>query len=226
MEIEIWSDFACPFCYIGKTNLEKALDGRTDVNVTFRSFELDPNAPVQTDKNIHELLAEKYGKTVAEAKAMNESVENMARSAGLLFDFDHIQATNTFTAHRIAQYARTVGKENEFMAAGMAAYFTKGGHLNDEETLLKLAEEADLNLDKVKEIIQSDEYLAQVRVDETKAMEYGITSVPFFLIDGKYAISGAQPVESFVSVLERASGTKEDISKSQGPGCSDDSCSF
>ncbi|EUJ33175.1 DSBA-like thioredoxin domain-containing protein [Listeria floridensis FSL S10-1187] len=226
MKIEIWSDFACPFCYIGKKNLEQAMNGREDVEVEFRSFELDPNAPVETDKSIHELLAEKYGKTVEEAKQMNAQVGQMAELAGLHYDFDNMKSTNTFTAHRIAQYARSVGKENEFMELGMDAYFAKGAFLNDEETLVELAKKAGLDETKVREIIHSNEYLAQVRVDETKAMEYGINSVPFFLIDGKYAVSGAQPVESFVSVLERAGGTKAEIKATQGPGCEDGSCSI
>ncbi|WP_167629150.1 DsbA family oxidoreductase [Listeria valentina] len=228
MKIEVWSDFVCPFCYIGKKNLEKAIQktGREDIDIVFRSFELDPDAPIQTDQSIHEAIAAKYGKSLDEAKQMNAQIGEMAEVAGLHYDFDRMKPANTFLVHRIAQYARTVGKELEFVEIGMDAYFTKGAFLNDEETLVELAGKAGLDETKVREIIHSKEYLAQVRVDETEAVEYGVTGVPFFLIDEKYAVSGAQPVESFVTVLERAGGTKAEIKETQGPGCEGGSCSI
>ncbi|WP_099224606.1 DsbA family oxidoreductase [Listeria costaricensis] len=225
MKIDVWSDFACPFCYIGKRNLEKAAAGREDIEIEFHSFELDQNAPKRYDEDIHQLIANKYGKSYEEARAMNDQIGQMAELAGLHYDFDAIQATNTFTAHRLAQFAGTEGKKEALVERLFDAYFTKGAFLNDEETLVELAAEVGLDEEKAREVVRSDEYLAPVRIDETKAMELGINSVPFFLIDNKYALSGAQPVESFAAVLEKA-GSGQIRQGKNASGCSDGECAL
>lgn len=227
MKIDIWSDFVCPFCYIGKRHLETALAGREDVEVVFHSFELDPHAAVQHDEDIHQLIATKYGISYEQSKANNENIRQTAAAAGLTYDFDAMKNTNSFTIHRIAQYAKEVGKGNEFVEAGMHAYFTEGAFLNDEETLVNIARSVGLDETKVREIIHSNEYLAPVRVDETKAMELGIQGVPFFLINDQYAVSGAQPVEVFQNVLAQIDQQSQpQTAPITDNVCTDDSCSI
>lgn len=226
MKIDIWSDFACPFCYIGKRHLEKAIAGREDIEIEFHSFELDPNADVHTKDDIHQLIATKYGISYDESKANNQQVVQMAAAAGLNYDFDAMKHTNTFNAHRVAQFAKEQGKGNEFVEATLDAYFTKGAFLNDEETLVNLGTSVGLPEIDLRRIVNSEEYLAQVRVDETKAMELGIKSVPFFLIDQKYAVSGAQPVEVFENVLMQVTKENSETKLADGPNCEDGSCSI
>lgn len=226
MKIDIWSDFACPFCYIGQRHLETALKDREDVEIVFHSFELDPQAKMHYDEDIHQLLANKYGMTYEQAKANNDNITQMAAATGLDYDFDNMKLTNTFTAHRLAQYAKEQGKGNEFVETGMDAYFTKGAFLNDEETLVNIGTSVGLPEEDLRRIINSQEYLAPVRVDQTKAMELGIQSVPFFLIDEQYAVSGAQPVSVFENVLNQVESKKTTTKPTDGPNCEDGSCTI
>ena len=224
MKIDIWSDFACPFCYIGKRHLEQALDGREDVEIVFHSFELDPHAHVHYEEDIHQLLANKYNLTYEQAKANNNQVAQMAAATGLHYDFDKMQLTNTFTAHRLAQYAKEQGKGNEFVEATFDAYFTAGAFLNDEETLVAIGTSVGLPEADLRRIINSKEYLAPVRVDQTEAVELGIQSVPFFLINDQYAVSGAQPVEVFEQVLSQVQSKPVVAETGQAPSCEDGTC--
>ena len=226
MKIDIWSDFACPFCYIGKRHLEKALEEYPEAEVVFHSFELDPHTAVHHEEDIHQLIANKYGISYEQSKANNDQITKMAAEAGLVYDFDRLKTTNTFTAHRLAQYAKEQGKGNEFVEAGMNAYFAEGAFLNDEDTLAAIAIAAGLDEAASRRVFRSQEYLAPVRVDETKAVELGITSVPFFLINEQYAISGAQPVEAFKSVLEQVASDSSPTPKpdASGPTCDDGTC--
>lgn len=226
MKIDIWSDFACPFCYIGKRHLETALAGRDDVEIIFHSFELDPQAATHYEEDIHQLIATKYGVSYEQSKANNDQIVQMAAATGLTYDFDAMQPTNTFTAHRLAQYAKEQGLGNEFVEAVLEAYFAKGAFLNDEETLVAIGTSVGLNEVNLRRIINSQEYLAPVRVDQTKAMELGIQSVPFFLIDDQYAISGAQPVASFESILKQVDAQGTAAKPSDGLNCDDGSCNI
>src|SRR5699024_7014304 len=148
MKIDIWSDFVCPFCYIGKRRFEAALEQfahKEDVQVEYKSYELEPSAKKNPDKNIHELLADKYGMSVEEAKAKNDNIGKQAAEEGLDYHFDVMQHTNTFDAHRVAKYAHDSGKGKEVTERLLKAYFTDAKHIGDHETLITLAEEAGLD---------------------------------------------------------------------------------
>ncbi|WP_413489163.1 DsbA family protein [Carnobacterium divergens] len=228
MKIDIWSDFVCPFCYIGKRHLEAALGNEKEVEIIFHSFELDPNTAIHHNEDIHQLIATKYGISYDQSKANNAHIQQMAANVGLDYDFDNMKATNSFTMHRLAQFAKEQGLGNEFVEAGMYAYFTEAAFLNDEETLVAIAKKVGLDEARTREIIHSTEYTAPVRVDETKAMELGIQSVPFFLIDDQYALSGAQPIETFKSVLaqiKEKSATSAPIASTDA-NCEGDSCTI
>lgn len=207
MKIEMWSDFVCPFCYIGKTRLEKALEQFShsdEVEVEFKSFELDPNAPSHSDKNIHESLAEKYGISIEQAKQNNTQIGVQAAQIGLTFHFDEMKPTNTFDAHRLAKYAKNQGKEREMIERLLHAYFTESKNIGDTATLADLAEEVGLDRQEALHVLNSKEiYVSDVRADQRMAQQLGVTGVPFFVINQKYAISGAQPIETFFSALEK-----------------------
>lgn len=207
MKIEMWSDFVCPFCYIGKTRLEKALEQFShsdEVEVEFKSFELDPNAPSHSDKNIHESLAEKYGISIEQAKQNNMQIGVQAAQIGLTFHFDEMKPTNTFDAHRLAKYAKNQGKEREMIERLLHAYFTESKNIGDTATLADLAEEVGLDRQEALHVLNSKEiYVSDVRADQRMAQQLGVTGVPFFVINQKYAISGAQPIETFFSALEK-----------------------
>ncbi|MGG6313845.1 DsbA family oxidoreductase [Paenibacillus macerans] len=207
MKIEVWSDFGCPFCYIGKRRLEKALESfehRDGVQVVYRSFELDPGAPKSTESSIHELLAVKYGLSLQQAQESNQNVAAQAKAEGLTYNFDTIIPTNTFDAHRLAHYAGEQGKAKEMTERLFRAYFTDSLHIGDLDTLLRLAEEVGLSGTEVRNALAQDAYAEQVREDESEARRLGIRGVPFVVMRGKYAVSGAQPLEIFQGALQRA----------------------
>ncbi|WP_077324299.1 DsbA family oxidoreductase [Virgibacillus siamensis] len=206
MKIEVWSDFVCPFCYIGKRRLEKALNEfayKEDVTVEYKSYELDPNAEINPGKNIHELLASKYGMTVEKAKNSNESLGKQAAELGLTYNFDSMQHTNTFDAHRLAKFAGENGKGKEMTERLLKAYFTDSELISDHQTLVQLAGESGLDTAKVEEMLKLDDFALHVRADEEQARQIGVQGVPFFVFNEKYAVSGAQPPEVFSEVLEK-----------------------
>ncbi|OAH54353.1 disulfide bond formation protein DsbA [Domibacillus aminovorans] len=224
MKIEIWSDFACPFCYIGKRRFEQAIeqfDG--NVKVEFRSFELDPNAPRKADQDIHDMLAGKYGMTREKAKAMNDQMTEQAKEAGLDYQMDTIILANTHDAHRLSHYAKEQGKMVEFTERIMKAYFTESKHIADFESLAQLAEESGLLKEEVLNVLESGMYSDQVRADQKEAAQVGVRGVPFFVFNEKYAVSGAQPVESFLQVLHKV-GTEEQVTAKKTEWCADDDC--
>ncbi|RRJ65518.1 DsbA family oxidoreductase [Paenibacillus oralis] len=207
MQIEVWSDFGCPFCYIGKRRLEKALEAfehKDEVQVVYRSFELDPEAPKDTESSIHELLAVKYGLSLLQAKESNQNVAAQAKAEGLDYHFDTVIPTNTFDAHRLSHFAGEKGKAKEMTERLYRAYFTDSLHIGDRETLIRLAEEAGLDGREAGEVLDQNRYADQVREDEREARQLGIRGVPFVVLRGKYAVSGAQPLEIFQGALQRA----------------------
>ncbi|MBS4202015.1 DsbA family oxidoreductase [Bacillus sp. FJAT-49732] len=237
MKIEVWSDFVCPFCYIGKRRLEEALSKfphRDKVEVAFRSFELDPNTPKEQNENIHEILAVKYGMSVDEAKRMNEGVGEQAKTVGLTFNFEHMVPTNTFDAHRLAHFAKLQGKDAALTEVLLKAYFTDSKKLSDKETLEDLAVTVGLEREQVMSVLNDENAFADdVRYDERTAQQIGVRGVPFFVINQKYAISGAQATETFLGALEKvwqeenSAPVLQDLSEDvDGASCEDGNCAI
>jgi protein disulfide-isomerase len=207
MKIEVWSDFVCPFCYIGKRRLEEALaqfPQRDQIEVEFKSFELDPNSPKNIDKSIHEILAAKYGMSIEQAKQANQGVGQQAAGVGLSYNFDDMKPTNTFDAHRLAKFAKTQGKEAEVTEKLLYAYFTESKHIGDHTTLADIAEASGLDRQETLSVLQDKNAFANdVRIDQSIAQQYQISGVPYFIINSKYAISGAQPTSTFAGALQK-----------------------
>ncbi|GFP77411.1 DsbA family oxidoreductase [Clostridium fungisolvens] len=239
MKIEIWSDFVCPFCYIGKRRLEMALDKfeyKDEVEITFRSFELDPSAQKKYDENIHQLIAKKYGIPVEQAKASNDQLVEQAKTLGLEYNFDTLIPTNTFDAHRLSHYGKSEGKMNELSERILKAYFTDSLDLSDHTVLSKLAGEVGLDSKKALEILSTDQYALDVRKDEERASALRISGVPFFVFNNKYAVSGAQSSDLFLDVLKKVRNEelsspvieflteKLDKDDSESNTCSDGKC--
>ncbi|WP_159565332.1 DsbA family oxidoreductase [Budvicia diplopodorum] len=206
MKIQIWSDFSCPFCYIGKHHLSAALatfSGRESVETIFRSFELDPNASPQSDTNIYTHLAEKYDMSIYQVEEMTGLIVEQAKQAGLDFNFDSLIPTNTFDAHRLLHFASERGVSEPMSEVLFKAFFTDSANIGDRQTLIKLAADVGLEPQLVRDVLHSDSYADRVRADEYFAKQIKITSVPFFVFDNKYAVSGAQPVSAFTEVLDK-----------------------
>lgn len=207
MKVEIWSDFVCPFCYIGKRRYEEALAQLPfagEIETIYRSFELDPNAPRDPGYDVHEMLAKKYGMTRERAREMNAGVAAQAAEVGLTYKYDDWKMTNTLDAHRLAHYAAARGKGQEMTERLLYAYFTEAKHLGDRETLAALAEEVGLDRAEATAMLAGDDYTEAVRADEREASALGARGVPFFVIDRKYGVSGAQPAAAFIQALQRA----------------------
>ena len=207
MKIEIWSDYVCPFCYIGKRRLEEALEQTglgEKAEVVFKAFELDPNSPAVSDTLIKESLAKKYGMSVEEAKKMTDNVVDQAKAVGLNYNFDVMTPANTFNAHRLAKLAEQEGFDKTVSESLLKAYFIDGEKIGTEDVLLRIAEEAGISRDRAKAVLDSDEFADDVRMDIAEAQQIGVKGVPFFVINRKYAISGAQPAEAFANALRQA----------------------
>ncbi|ALC92318.1 protein-disulfide isomerase [Bacillus sp. FJAT-18017] len=171
--------------------------------MTYRCYELEPDAPRDIKENMNEKLAKKYGMSLSQAKANTDRVVQMAKEAGLDYQMDTMIMTNTFDAHRLTMFAKTQGLMKEMTERILQAYFTESRHIGDHETLVELAVEVGLDREVVRNMLASEDMTAEVRTDEQMARQYGISGVPFFLINQKYALSGAQPTETFVQALEK-----------------------
>ena len=205
MKIEIWSDIMCPFCYIGKRQLETALAEfpNDEFEIEWKSFQLDPTIEAQTDKDVYTFLAERKGISIEQSIEMHKGVVEHAKSVGLDYHFDKAIVSNSLSAHRIIQLAKTKNLADEMEEIFFRAYFTEGRDLNDPETLIELGVKAGLNADEVKETVENEKlYISDVHTDLIQAQNMGIQGVPFFVFDRKYAISGAQPVEAFVNTIK------------------------
>lgn len=206
MKIDIWSDIGCPFCYLGTTQLNLALadfEPKDSIEITHHSFQLDPNAPVETDLSLNEMLADKKGFAVEHAERLNQNVASMFSAVGLQMNYKDAKAVNTFDAHRLAHYAAAHGKQAEMLARLFKAYFTDGLNTADGETLVRLAGEVGLDEDAARQVLASGKYTADVQADIQQAAFYGIHGVPFFIFENKYAISGAQGTDAFRRALEQ-----------------------
>lgn len=210
IRIDIWSDVACPWCYIGKRNLENGLaataqdEDAPQVEVVYHSFELSPDTPVDFDGTSTDFLAQHKGVSIEQAQAMNDRVAQIARDqADLHYRFDIQQHTNTVKAHELIHFAKANGRQLEMTERIMAAYFVEGRHVGRIDELVELAAEVGLDADATREALESGRHLADVRADQEQARGYGINGVPFFVIDGKYGVSGAQPPEAFTQVARQ-----------------------
>jgi predicted DsbA family dithiol-disulfide isomerase len=207
MQIEIWSDVVCPWCAIGKRRLEGALarfEHTDDIDVVWRSFELDPSAPATIDVDLVERLATKYGVSRAEAEAMNARVSGIAAEEGLAFRLDIAKPGNTFDAHRLLHLAAVHGRQGAVGERLIVGYQAEGQPIADHDTLTRLAVEGGLDEAEVRAVLASDRYADAVRADEAEARELGVRGVPFFVFDRRYAVSGAQPSDVLLEVLEQA----------------------
>jgi predicted DsbA family dithiol-disulfide isomerase len=207
MKIEIWSDVMCPFCYIGKRRFESALENfehKDEVEIEWKSFQLNPDLKTDPSLNITQYLADAKGWTLAYAQQLNDNVTEMAAGEGLTYDFDRAVVANSFDAHRFAHLAKKHGLGDEAEEALFRAYFTEGRNIADHETLTELGTEMGLDESEIKQILTSDTYSGEVKHDIAEAGYLGIRGVPFFVMNGKYGVSGAQMVPVFVETLEKS----------------------
>lgn len=215
IKIDIWSDIACPWCYIGKRNLERGLaevagdEDAPRVEIEYHSFELSPDTPVDFAGSSAEYLAERRGISLDEARAMNDRVSRIAADAGLHYRFDLQQHTNTVKAHELIHFAKANGRQLEMKERLLSAYFVEGRHVGRIDELVELAEEVGLDPAAAREALEAGTYLDAVRADQAQARAYGINGVPFFVIDGRYGVSGAQPPEAFAQVARQVWAEKD-----------------
>ena len=224
MEIDIWSDIVCPFCYVGKRRLEAALADfahADEVTVRWHSFELDRGAEPVSDVPLVDLVAAKYGTSREQAVEQHRSLAAAATGVGLEFNWEQARYGNTFDAHRVVHLAAEHGLADAAHERLMRAYFTDGLPVGDRDTLVRLAAEIGLDPDTVRAMLESDDYGNHVRSDQATAKMLGIESVPFFVLDRKYGVSGAQPVEVFTQALETAWSTRHEVPEpvAVGGGC-------
>lgn len=231
MKIDIWSDYQCPFCYIGKARLQKALEQfphGEQVEINYKSFELDPSAERDVPMTNNEMLASKYNTTIEQVRQMNNNIGAQAAQEGLHFEFDSMILTNSFDAHRLMQFAVAKGKGAAMDEALFRAFFTDSRHIGDHETLADIASEVGLDRAEALNVLQSDRYGEDVRRHEKLGGQLGVTGVPFFVINDKYAVSGAQPTEMFASALKDIWAEEQPLQMigdpSQGEQCADGSC--
>jgi predicted DsbA family dithiol-disulfide isomerase len=227
MNVEIWSDVVCPWCYLGMRRFERAAAafGRAgEVTVTYRSFELDPGAPVQRTGTHAEHLARKYGMTIEQAEESGRQMTRRAAAEGLEFRFDLMRGGSTFDAHRLLHLARDHGLQPQLKERLMRATFTEGSPVSDRDSLVRLATEAGLPAAKPAAVLDGDAYAEAVRADEQQAARYGITGVPFFVADGKFAVGGAQPPEVLLRLLQRAHADSKPVALVTGESASEGTC--
>jgi len=232
MKVEIWSDVVCPWCAIGKRRFEKALAQfahADDVQVRWRSFELDPDAPQERAEELTEHLASKYGVSAERAEQMHAQLTETAAADGWDFHFEHARSGNTFDAHRLLHLAADRGVQDAVKERFFSAYLVEGERIGDPETLVRLGAEAGLDAGEARAVLGGLRYGDEVRADEHQARTYGISGVPFYVIDQKYGVSGAQPAEALLQVLDQAwteSHPAQVLTPAgrQGEACADGSC--
>ncbi len=205
MQITIWSDFVCPFCYIGATHLEQALENfehADEVEIEYKSFQLEPGATYEPDKTYLQAMVDRKNASEEQIQQLIDQLDEMATNAGLEYNFDDMKLTDTFPAHRVFQYAKEEGKGIEYFNKLYEAYFTNGELISDADFLTQVASDIGLDENRVKEILENEkEYDKEVVQDIYQASQIGAQGVPFFVFNNKYGVSGAQPVETFEQVL-------------------------
>ena len=240
MRVEIWSDIACPWCYVGKRRFEEALGRfahREDIEVEYKSFELDPARAASGDsRDYADRLAAKYGMPRGQAEQMLEQMTRTAAGVGLDFRFDRAVPANTFDAHQLLHLAAAHGRQAEVKERLLSAYFTEGADVADRVTLARLAQDCALPVVEVQQALDDQRYAPAVRADEAEARSLGISGVPFFVVDRKYGVSGAQPAEQLLAVLDRAWSERvpltvagyapADAGPGDGGACGPDGCAI
>ncbi|QTX04854.1 DsbA family oxidoreductase [Agromyces archimandritae] len=205
IKIDIWSDIACPWCYIGKRHLEAGIAGlgenAPDIEIEYHSFELAPDTPVDFEGSEIDFLAAHKGMPEEQVRQMLGHVSGVAKAAGLDYDFDALKHTKTLKAHELLHFAKEHGAQLALKERLLSAYFTEGGHVGRIDELVGFAAEVGLDADAAREALESGRYAAAVQADIAQAGAYGIQGVPFFVFDGKYGVSGAQPAEVFGQVI-------------------------
>jgi len=207
LKVEIWSDYVCPFCYIGKRKFELALAKfahKEQIEIVFRSFELDPGADPNSNISTYSMLASKYGMSVEKAKQTTANVAEQAAAVGITFHFEGTVSTNTFDAHRVVHFATELGKEKKVSERLFKAYFTDGVNIGNRERLVEIASEAGLDAEAVAAMLETAQFADNVREEEEEGSKLGISGVPFYVFDRKYAVSGAQSPEVFLDTLNKA----------------------
>ncbi len=218
MDVEIWSDINCPWCYIGKRRFEAALgqfEHAEAVNVTWRSFELDPDAPAEQPGNGAVMLSEKYGVPIERALAMEQNVTEIAAGDGLHYDLEHARIGSTFDGHRLVQLAKRHGLQDAMKERLFRARFVEGLLVSDHATLVDLAREVGLDGDEVAAMLAGDEFTDAVRADEAAAVRFGISGVPMFVVDRAFGASGAQPPEQLLSLLRHGWDAEHGVDQSR-----------
>ena len=207
LKVQIWSDVMCPFCYIGKRKIEEAItqfENKESIEIEWKSFQLDPSFVATPNETIADHLAEKYGRDIDWAESMLENTAQTAKSNGLDFHFEKAILANSLNAHRLSHLAKKHNLSNELEELLFKAYFTEGKDVNDWNTLQEIGQKAGLHIDEIKQLIETDTFTKEVRADQQEAQSLGVTGVPFFVFDNKYAVSGAQPTDVFLKTLEKA----------------------
>ena len=204
IKVDIWSDVQCPWCFIGKRKFEAAVaDFDGEVEIEYHSFELSPDTPVDYDGTPSDYLAEKYRIGPEQVQAMQDRVSSIAEAVGLHYDFDTMHQTNTVKAHELLHYAKAHGRQLELKERLLEAYFLKGEHVGRIEDLADIAASIGFDRDDVVRALETQQYLPDVKADMALARSYGINGVPFYVVDGKYGVSGAQETATFANVLEQ-----------------------
>ena len=232
MNVEIWSDVMCPFCYIGKRKFEKALEQfphKNNIHIIWKSFQLDPTTVTDPSLNTVEHLAHKKGWSKQQAQETTAQVTNIAKQVGLDFHFEKAVVANSFDAHRLSHLAKKHGKQNDLEEKLFLAYFTEGKNTADHSTLLQIGKELGIDEQEITAVLNSDTYATEVEQDIEEAQQVGVRGVPFFVLDRKYAVSGAQESETFLGALtkayeEHANGVIEPIATNNSCGCGPEGC--
>ncbi|WP_312755686.1 DsbA family oxidoreductase [Rummeliibacillus suwonensis] len=206
MKIEVWSDYVCPFCYIGKRELENAIEKtgfQDQVDIELKSYQLSPDSPATSEESIYEVLAKKYGTTIEQVKAQTAGIIDRAATLGLNYQYENMKPANTFKAHRLAKYAESVGKGAEMSERLLQAYFIENQEIGLTDILVGLGEEIGIERQAVEDVLNDGSFADEVLSDIQEASQIGIRGVPFFVFNGKYAISGAQPGEVFENAVRQ-----------------------
>jgi predicted DsbA family dithiol-disulfide isomerase len=222
MKVEIWSDVMCPFCYIGKRRFEDALSRfpqKDKIEVVWKSFQLNPDMVTDPSKNITEYLAESKGWSLEQTRQIQQNVVNMAKEVGLHYNFDKAVMANSFKAHRFIQFAKSKQKGDAAEEQLFKAYFIDGKNTDDQETLISLGVEIDLDAAEIKSVMESDAFTSEVKMDIYEAQQIGVRGVPYFVFDDKYAVSGAQPADTFLGALNQSFAEHKPTLSTDGLSC-------